>query len=157
VGAESDLAPGVRVTAKLHVLPTDEPVYAATGRNPIIFKSPMDKSVTCRSAIRQISTDHHFDLVLPDEDDVEVPVILGHLILVLGDDPGLGVDPRESALLLLLAVGRRRHTRRLEGRGAVRAVLLAVGELLGGLPASQLLLQPPPRYLARVLPLYLPV
>ena len=36
MGAENDLSPGVRVTAELHVLPTDEPVQAATGRNPII-------------------------------------------------------------------------------------------------------------------------
>ena len=80
--------------------------------------------------------------MLPDEDDVEVPVLLGRLVLVVGDDPGLGVDPREPALLLLVAVGR---TRGLEGRGAVGAVLLPLGELLGGLPTAQLLLQPSPR------------
>ena len=88
------------------------------------------------------NTDHHFGLVPPDEDDVEVPVILGRLVLVVGNDPGLRADPGEPALLLLVAVSRARG---LEGRGAVGAVLLALGELLGGLPAAQLLLQPSPR------------
>ena len=80
--------------------------------------------------------------MLPDEDDVEIPVLLGRIVLVVGDDPGLGVDPREPALLLLVAVSRARG---LEGRSAVGAVLLPLGELLGGLPAAQLLLQPSPR------------
>ena len=80
--------------------------------------------------------------MLPDEDDVEVPVLLGRLVLVVGDDSGLGVNPREPALLLLVAIGRARG---LEGRGAVGAVLLPLGELLGGLPTAQLLLQPSPR------------
>lgn len=128
------LAPGVRVSAELHVLAPHEPMNA-------------------------------------DEHDVEVPVG-GDLLLLVGDDPGVGVDPGEPAelmrrrlLLLLLViaaaavVGRRFRRRRRRWRVSVRlAVLLTLGELRevgGGLPAAKLLLQPPARQLSREFPLHL--
>jgi hypothetical protein len=81
---------------------------------------------------------------IPDEHDVEVPVVLAVVVLVVRHDPGLRADPghRRQRLLLLGGVGLGR-------------LALGDGELLGGLPAALLLLQAPQRQLPRVLPLHL--
>ena len=76
---------------------------------------------------------------VPDEHDVEVPVVGAVVVLVVRHDPGLGPDP-----------GHRQS-----GVGAVVLGRLALGELLGGLPAALFLLQPPQRQLPRVLPFHL--
>jgi hypothetical protein len=79
---------------------------------------------------------------IPDEHDVEVPVVLAVVVLVVRHDPGLRADPghRQSGGVGAVVLGR---------------LALGDGELLGGLPAALLLLQAPQRQLPRVLPLHL--